>query len=203
MIGEKIVNAMLDKGMAFFRNQGEMNIVYVEGMNVDGSLNTDEFDKWNDLRLLIDHTGNVVHCARCTTEPGRLSTFDQAAKKRGGVARIAFGQYAAWKYGFHQGKQQHPALVQCATIPVHRDFNRDGIRTGDPVRMDVRGLNQHSTSPSYKGGNVGNWSAGCLVGSDWSQHLEFIRLLRTDPRFVADQNFIFTTAILAGDKIGP
>lgn len=202
-----ILAYMKSKGYEVFTTPGHLNIVYIEGMNPDGTLNRDLLDDWNDLRLVIDHTGQgepkilLTHVA--TTEPGREATFSEGARSRGGVARIAFGQYRAWQMGYHKQSRNgknHPALVQRAPVAVHRDKNRDGIRTRDNLHVGMFGINQHSTRPGFSGGKVGMFSEGCLVGRVWTEHVEqFIPLLKTDPRFVADPEFMFTSTIIAGD----
>ena len=202
-----ILAYMRAKGYEVFPSPGHFNIVYIEGMNPDGTLNPDKLDGWNDLRIVIDHTADgepflkINHIA--TTEPGAAATFSPEAAKRGGVARIAFGQYRAWQVGFHKQSRNgknHPALVQRAPVAVHRDKNRDGIRTRDNVHIGMFGINQHSTRPGFSGGKIGMFSEGCLVGWRWNEHVdEFIPLVKTDPRFVADADFMFTTTIIAGD----
>lgn len=189
---------------------GELNIVYMEGSNPDSTLNDDVFDGWNDVRLVFsinsDQMPVMQHKAVATTEPGRAGTFSAPAAARGGVARIAFGQYTAWRMGHHNISKNglhHPALVQDkkCPLPVHRDKNRDGKRTGDNVHLGVFGINQHSTRPGWRGTTVGTWSEGCLVSINWEEHLKFIALLKTDPRYMADNNFLFTTTIIAGDDL--
>lgn len=188
---------------------GQQNIVYIEGMGLDGQPNDDRLDGWNDLRLVITHLDNglpqlkMAHVA--TTEPGRSATFSAAAARRGGVARIAFGQYRAWQMSYHhqaRNGKNHPALVQRAPLPVHRDKNRDGIRTRDNIHLGMFGINQHSTRPGYRGDRVGDFSEGCLVGWLWEQHMdEFIPLLRQEPRFILNPEYLFTTTIIAGDAL--
>lgn len=184
---------------------GEINIVYLEGINPDFSENADALDGWNDLSLLISHLADgtpvLLHSAVCTTEPGKAATFSSAARRLGGVARIKFGQHTAWRMGYHQfakRNKQHPALVQCAAIPVHRDSNRDGKRTGDLVNYGY-GINQHSTFPGYTGSKIGNWSAGCLVRRWWVDHLAWIGILQQDARYLKNKKFVFSSTIIAGD----
>lgn len=199
---EHIISFCEKRGFKIFRQPGELNIIYIEGMNIDGTLNKDELDGWNDLRLLIDFVGSkprLQFWQIATTEPGRTATFSASAKKRGGVARITFGQHLeCWQMGWHKGQQ--PALVQCAPIKVHRDANRDGIRTGDPITL-ATGINHHGTSLRFKGGKVGTWSEGCLVGMIYAQHLRFIQFLTTDPRFIADRKFKYSAIVLPGDAL--
>jgi hypothetical protein len=57
-----------------------------------------------------------------TTEPGRHYTEVKLLNPLG-AARIAFGQYRAWKVGIH--RNDHEALRQTRDITVYRDANRD------------------------------------------------------------------------------
>lgn len=202
---ERILEYMALKGYEVARNPGEINIVYVEGCDRDGKPNDDKADLWNDLRCVIrfNEAGvpNMVLCEPATTEPGHAPTYSTAAQKRGGVARIAFGQFRAWKCGFHKWNPDHPALIQCSNIPVHRDRDRNGKRTGDPVHIGLFGINQHGTSARYRGNLVGYFSEGCLVGKVWADHLMFMALCQADPRYRADAEFIFPTTIIAGDDL--
>ena len=207
-----LVTAILDylrhKRYTVDTQPGHLNIVYIEGLNPDGTLNTDAIDGWNDLRLVIDHDsdGQPI-CRLChvaTTEPGKAPTFSATAQKRGGVARIAFGQYKAWRVGFHKQSKHgknHPALVQAAPVSVHRDANRNGIRDGrDNVHVGRFGINQHSTQPGYRGNSVGFFSEGCLVGYLWEEHVNgFMPLVKADARYLADPDYLFVTTIIAGD----
>lgn len=184
---------------------GEINIVYLEGINPDFTENNDAPDGWNDLSLLIDHlpdgTPLLLHSAVCTTEPGKAATFSSEARRLGGVARIKFGQQTAWRMGYHKPaklNKQHPALVQCAPVLVHRDSNCDGKRTGDLVTYGY-GVNQHSTFAGYTGYKIGNWSAGCLVRRWWADHLAWIAMLQRDVRYLQNKKYIFTSTVIAGD----
>lgn len=199
---KKLTNYIQSKDCKVFTNVNEYNIVYIEGMNLDGSLNNDQFNLWNDLRIVYSFINNepkLDFIQVATTEPGKKGTDD--SKK--GVARIAFGQYNSWKIGFHKQStngKNHPALVQCNPVSVFRDVNKDGKRTGDKVDIGIFGINQHSTRPGYIGNTVENWSEGCLVGKNWDDHLKFIQLVKTDSRYVSNNDFIFTTTIIAGDE---
>lgn len=202
----KVISYMISRNYTVNTEEGYINIVYLEGVSLDGSLNSDLANQWNDLRILFKYVNGepiVIHAVSATTEPGFKPTVKPSNKK--GVARIAFAQYTAWKMGYHKISKygnKHPALVQCRSVAVHRDFNKDGKRTGDRLDVGMFGINQHSTREGYKGTTVEDWSEGCLVGKDWNQHLEFLRLLKTDSRYQLDNEFIFTTAIIPGDELG-
>lgn len=203
----RIVAYMRSQGYQVFTDPGHLNIVYFEGMDTTFKINRDLLDGWNDLRTVIRFTAEgipqFVHIAVATTEPGASATKSKQAKQLGGVARIAFGQHFAWRMGWHQQKtrgKKHPALVQCAPIRVHRDFNMDGFRTGDPLGW-ADGLNQHGTSLTFRGKNVGTFSLGCLVGYDYAVHCnQFMPLCGTDTRYLQDANYVFGSTIIAADR---
>lgn len=202
---EKLFAYMQAKGYHIDSEPGHINIIYIEGMNADFTPNNDAADGWNDLSLIVKfHPAGIpeiVFSAPCTTEPGKAATFDSAARRLGGVARIALGQHTAWRVGYHRQARllnTHPALVQCAPVPVHRDSNRDGLRIGDPIGQ-ASGLNQHGTTPNYRGGAVGRWSAGCLVRQWWADHLRFMEIVQSDPRYQSNPRHVFSTTIIAGD----
>lgn len=192
-----VVAAMERKGYQVGRGPGELNIVYVEGMNPDGTANNDEANKWNDLRLLIKFEGGqpkIIGKWAATTEPGRYYTENPVNPS--GCARIAFGQYASWQVGTHHaGKPSgHEALVQTGgQVTVCRDLNRDGLRTGDTSQTGEFGINQHW---GYDLAEVDKASAGCLVGQSKDGHREFMALVKSDARYQANHKYVFATAIL-------
>lgn len=183
------------------RSPNMYNIIYVEGMNDDGTLNDDAFNEWNDRRLVV-HVGaegvpELVVNDQGTTEPGTFYTNNPLNTK--GAARIAFGQYKAWVDGLHQGWQ--PALVQREALKVHRDLNKDGKRSAsDPIDIGKTfGVNQHSTSPNKTPDHVGPYSAGCLVGRRYQWHLTFLRIVKKDVRYQMNKGYLFMSTIIAGD----
>ncbi len=193
-----IVAAMKRKGYVLSTGAGEVNIVYVEGLNPDGTINDDAADKWNDLRVVIGFEGDkpvILGKWIATTEPGRYYTDNPV--NPGGAARIEFGQYTAWRVGMHRG--DHEALVQRGNVTVVRDLNKDMIRPGDARDTgDNFGINQHGPSGVDEAGEtVGKFSAGCLVGKSMAEHRAFMAIVKADPRFVADPEYLFRTAILA------
>lgn len=204
--GKVIADYMRSKGWQVFDAAGHLNIVYVEGVNHDLTPNDDRPDQFNDRRLIIDASAGrpeIIFNVAATTEPGIASTHTSQARRLKGVARIAFGQYTAWRQGFHKGDPAHPALVQAVhgIIKVHRDMNEDYRRTGDKIHTNVSGLNQHATRPDRIVRSVGHFSAGCLVGHLWSDHEVFIDITKSDKRYIADPRFLYTTTIIAGDDL--
>ena len=185
---------------------GALNIVYIEGLNQDGTLNADEPNRWNDLRLLIafENEGWVIkHNAVATTEPGDYYTLNPTNAK--GCARIAFGYHPpAWAFGHHKGTQ--PALVQRARVQIHRDLNRDGLRNRfEPAYWSgLIGLNDHTTNKRFNNDLVGKHSAGCMVGKYYDQHMdEYLPLLKRDRRHLEVASiggiYLFDRWVLPGD----
>src|SRR3954468_23611069 len=193
-----VVAAMERKGYQVDRGPGEVNIVYVEGMNPDGTANADEANKWNDLRLLIRFEGGaprIIGEWPATTEPGRYWTENPMSPL--GAARIEFGQYRSWQVGMH--RNNHEALVQTGgEVTVCRDLNKDGQRTGDKRQSGEFGINQHW---GYDQQEVDKASAGCLVGQSKDGHRQFMALVKSDPRYQANRKYVFATAVLAESDV--
>ncbi len=196
----RLAAAVLAKGWWFCRHPGCVNIVYVEGMNPDGTANEDKPNIFNDLRTVLQvDAGGTVQLAGCwqgTTEPGTYYSKIRVLDPNG-AARIAFGQYKAWEVGMHprNGANPHEALVQVAPITVHRDMNQDFERTGDKTFTGLFGVNQH-WGFDLPESDIGNASAGCLVGRTKVGHREFMKLVKSDVRYIARPGFRFTTAVL-------
>ncbi|MDJ1175881.1 peptidoglycan-binding domain-containing protein [Roseofilum capinflatum] len=200
-IPSRIVAYMLQEGYHISLGKERYNIVYVEGMNTDGTLNDDAPDRFNDLRCLIEIVDGCPRFAGKwvgTCEPGRHYTTLINGKTRFGqigAARIKFGQYRAWKVGKHSG---YEALVNRWPIPVYRDVNEDMLRTGDPLETTT-GINQHHAHG--KTGSIGPHSAGCLVGRTVEGHREFMKLIKSDDRYQASHSYRFMTTIIPGDEL--
>jgi hypothetical protein len=200
-IASKIVKYMLAQNYQVFTGSKEYNIVYIEGMNGDWSLNSDTPNGFNDRRIVIEVVNGVpkiVDHWQATTEPGRYYTLNPM--NPGGAARIKFGQYKAWAVGMHGNAERHEALVQVESITVHRDFNKDFMRTGDKLDTGLFFVNQHwgYDAPSN---DIKNASAGCLVGRMRQGHREFMALIKQDRRYVANNDYVFYTTILPGDDL--
>jgi hypothetical protein len=195
----KILQAMERKGYVVDGGLGQVNIVYIEGLSVDGSPNDNRPNWFNDLRccIVFQADGPIIHTWEATTEPGRRYTVNPI--NSGGAARIAFGQYRAWQVGMHRG--DHEALVQTGgPVSVHRDLNKDYERTGDRVDTGYFGINQH-WGYDLPVSDIGPSSAGCLVGRTKKGHKEFMSIVKSDPRYRLDNRFIFRTAVLSAKDL--
>ncbi|MEH2135400.1 peptidoglycan-binding protein [Nostoc sp.] len=191
----KIAKYMLSQN--YWIDENHANIVYVEGCDLDGTPNADTMNEWNDVRSLLvikDSVPTIARSWKATTEPGLKYTMQPLNPD--GAFRIAFGQYKAWSVGWHK---THVALVQVGEIVGYRDRNKDGLRTGDlVVRGDDFGVDQHH---GYSMQHVDGASAGCLVGQSVEGHEEFMKLVKSDPRYQANSNYVFLTTVIPGDKL--
>jgi len=201
----RLVKAMLAAQQWVSRHPECVNVVYVEGMDADGTVNDDAPNVFNDLRIVlrINKAGNpeIVECWDATTEPGRYYTSVQKIDPRG-AARIAFGQYKAWSVGTHRAgtPTAHEALVQTAPISVFRDLNEDFERQGDAEFDGLFGVNQHWGYDLPKS-DIGRASAGCLVGRTKSGHRAFMALCKADPRYVANNSYRFMTTVMPAASV--
>jgi hypothetical protein len=200
-LANRIIKYMTAKNYAVFSGERMYNIVYVEGMNEDGTLNDDAPNEFNDRRMIIqiiDEVPKIVNSWQATTEPGDYYTYHPMNPE--GAARIKFGQYQAWKVGIHGNSEPHEALVQFLPITVHRDFNKDFKRTGDKLDTGNFCVNQHwgYDAPVT---DIKNTSAGCLVGRRRDGHREFMQLVKADRRYQNNEDYIFYTTVIAGDDL--
>ncbi|WP_375444470.1 hypothetical protein [uncultured Fibrella sp.] len=201
----RVVKYMQLRNFWLAKLPGFLNIVYVEGAGEDGQPNADTFNKFNDRRLVISIVNGqptLLLNALATTEPGRFYT--ENPENSLGAARIEFGQYKAWRVGVHKAGTTlgHEALVQVAELSVRRDLNKDGKRTGDSIYIGAGfGINQHS-GHNAPVGNIGKASAGCLVGRATAGHRQFMKLVKTDPRFTeGTMGYRYVSTIIAGDDL--
>ena len=198
---DKIASYMETKKYQFFRTEREKNIVYLEGVNKNGTINEDKPNHFNDLRLVFQFRGGIASIEgawEATSEPGYYYTDNPM--NQNGAARIAFGQYRSWQVGIHGYSDPHEALVQVDVVQVHRDYNRDMVRTGDMIESGNFGINQHH-GYDHPVNDIYTASAGCLVGRTRREHESFMHIIKYDPRYLSDKNFVFTTTIIDGSKI--
>jgi hypothetical protein len=179
------------------------NIVYVEGVEPYGEPNRNALNFWDDrrcvIRILPGGQPEMLVNDQATTEPGHFYTMNPM--NRFGAARMAFGQYKAWRDGLHRGAQ--PSLVQRGPVRLHRDMNKNGVRDADdPIEIGSGfGINQHSTRQGLEPAQVGQWSAGCLVGRRYPWHLHFMHIVRQDFRFVHHPAYMFMTTVIDGHDL--
>jgi hypothetical protein len=83
---------------------------------------------------------------------------------------------------------------------VHRDFDRNGIRTGDKLDTGLFGINQHHANDAPRH-DIGKWGAGCFVGRTAAEHDKFMNLIMQDRRYKLNKNHIFWSTIIPGDDL--
>lgn len=203
----RIIRYMLKMNYRVSVGPQRYNIVYVEGMDADGSLNSDAPNHFNDRRLVIEIPNEVPILRQNwegTTEPGTAYTLNpmKGRAKEFGAARIAFGQYKAWKVGTHwgSGAEPHEALEQVSPVSVYRDKNKDFIRKGDFLDTGMFDINQHYGF-DYPRNDIGYAGAGCLVGRTRQGHRDFMALIKQDKRYQLNKEYRFVTTIIPGDDL--
>jgi hypothetical protein len=77
-LATKIINYMKAKNYVVFSGKKNYNIVYIEGLNEDDTLNDDTPNQFNDRRIIIEVIGDtpkIVNTWQATTEPGNYYTY--------------------------------------------------------------------------------------------------------------------------------
>lgn len=200
----RIAAAMISNNYPLCRHPDCVNIVYIEGMDLDGTPNADSPNVFNDVRLVLKVVAGALQIVEgwdATTEPGRFYTEEKKLDPNG-AARIAFGYYKSWSIGTHmKGRASaHEALVQTAPVTIYRDLNADYEREGDKRYTGVYGINQHWGFDMTKS-NIGRASAGCLVGRAKNGHRAFMSLCKADPRYQANNSYRFATTVLPASAV--
>jgi hypothetical protein len=199
----KIIGYMLKNFYRISTGANKYNIVYVEGMDEDGSLNDNEPNSFNDRRMVIEIPNKkpiLVNHWQATTEPGTHYTMNPM--NIDGAARIAFGQYKAWKVGTHYGggSEPHEALEQVGSISIYRDKDKNFVRAGDKLYTGKFEMNQH-WGYDYDYNNISLAGAGCLVGRRREGHREFMAIVKQDKRYKLNEEYRFLTTIIAGQDL--
>ena len=199
---DRILAYMQNKNYFICRHPDCKNIVYVEGVDADGALDPQTPNVFEDLRVVfsIGPDGKpLIQPWIATTAAGKPYTMNPMNPK--GAARIALGQYKSWAVGTHvgpSGNDPHEALIQCAPIDVYRDSKKDFKREG-PTFTGIFGVNQHWGYDQPKD-DIGAASAGCLVGEKRDGHRAFMAVVKSDPRFRANNAYKFMTAVIPGHE---
>lgn len=188
---KRITQAMQAHGYRVDIGEDVMNIVYIEGMDLDGRPNGNRPNCWDDIRTLIRvHAGGqaeIIGAWDATTEPGQYWT--DHPMNASGAFHIDLGQQTAWSLGEYHGSE---ALVQVRPLNGTRDGARHYARDGVHV-TGMFGVHHHK-GYDYPKDNIGKSSAGCQVGRTVEGHLEFMRILRTDRRF--SPQYVWASTVL-------
>lgn len=188
----KIVAYMEKQGYEIFRNPGEVNIIHVR----NGAIAKDLFEDKRIVLQFVNGAPVITGEWAETTKPG-LAIVHNPINPNGAIA-IAPGQYRSWQVGIHVGQNirwAHEALLQTGgSVTGYRDGDRN--RVFETVDRGFFGVNIHE--PWSKGSRVEDRSAGCMVTATKSAHRAFMKLVKNDPRFVANPNFVFSATVIDG-----
>ncbi|WP_019503846.1 hypothetical protein [Pleurocapsa sp. PCC 7319] len=194
-LAERVVACCEERGYSLDRGQGEVNLIGIEGMNLDGTPNNDAPNVFNDLigcLVFENERPKFKGLYVGTTEPGRYYTVNKLNAK--GAARLEFGQQRCWRTGLHNGKYE--ALVQTGDrVKVWRDGNQDYSRTGDTRDTGFFGINIHHGG-SNPINNIGRYSAGCQVIRSTKDFAEFMQIVKSDLRWRTNLKHIFKYTLL-------
>lgn len=171
---------------------GDFNIVYIEGIDINGRLNSDAPNQFNDVRAVFNKS-KCLDCWQATCEPG--AWYTRSPMNPDGAFRIAFGHHAAaWEIGIHGNSDPHESLIQVGEVRGHRDYNQDFVRSGDQEVRGYYGINQH-WGYDMPPGDIGQASAGCLVGRSRLGHQQFMQFCKNSGKRY------FDTIVVPGDEV--
>ncbi len=199
---ERIWTAALAHGAPWDKDPAHCHLFYIEGCNLDGTPNDNAIDKWNDVRGIlkfVEGKPQVVFACRATTEPGIFYDRIHVIGGPQGAALIWLGYQECWQVGIHHPGRAHEALVQTGgQCKVYRDFDKSFRRQDGHITTGDYGINQHSTGPGLESDpdSVGPWSAGCLVAEDYDDHVAWMKIVKSDNRYVADREHVFGTIVM-------
>jgi hypothetical protein len=198
----KMARAMQANNYWIARHPDCLNVLYIEGLNPDGSLNDNRNNVFNDLRVVLrvnaDGVPEIVGKWEATTEPSRKFTLEPL--NPGGAFHIKFGQYKAWIKGWYH---THKALIQVGEIEGYRDPHKTFIRDFNyPVRGADFGVHHH-WGYDKPHDDMGNSTAGCLVGRSTVGHREFMEAVLADPRYNANPAYRFVAAVMPAGDLQP
>lgn len=181
-----LTKTLKKKGYVVFEN-GDYNLNIV-GIRNDKNI-TDRFDDLICVFYKVDGKWKL-HKWPITTDPGLSNAVKPINIK--GAAILKPGQHrSSWKIGLHKG--QYKALVQCKSLPVYRDNNKDNVLDYVNVDEGIFGINIHRSSATGSSTIVGNWSAGCQVFQVITDYEEFMKLVKTSANKYTD---VFTYTLI-------
>ena len=129
-------------------------------------------DAFDDMVCIVRGDAEIVHAARCTTDPGKGPRMDP--KNSAGCAVWAVSQVAdGLGFGKHHGAYE--CLVPVKPIPVLR-YDSLTDTTGTPSTSMTTQV--HRASADHESAVVGVWSEGCSVYANPGDFATAMGLLR-------------------------
>lgn len=174
----EIKNAVIKKGYKWFSGNVDVNCIWERTSDTY----TNKFTDWLHIAYLENGTEKVLSLP-ATTKPGLKGSILNPRTVYGvtGTAVIVPGQYLkAWEFvDSYKGFSDYPYFQQVGKIDYWRDFDKDLVI--DEVQFQdnkIFGTNWHRMSKDgKKGGNVDNWSLGCMGCEEpyWKEALPIFR----------------------------
>ena len=205
----RIVDTCTERGYPLKQDRS-LNLVGVEGINLNGTFNDDRPDKWNDMFTIIQFKSDnpvIVSKSKCTTEPS--DRYTRNPLNANGAARLDTGFHKnLWQVGSHRG---YKALVQGGNVArLVRDANRNHRRDDRVTYETHRGINWHTTKTTNWSGSaspesIGSWSAGCTVVYDPNDFVAQRKLILNSDEVQKNPDYLFDYILLwsrwLGEKI--
>ena len=183
-----------------------VNIIGLEGLNPNFTVNDDKSNHFNDLFLLLGINKALkyryLQKSVGTTEPGHYYTYNRMNPKGAARIQIDVKHEKIWQVGYHgRGRNRHKALIQWGNaVCVHRDNNEDTFRTGDLLDCGYHGINFHGgyDMPTT---NIGRASAGCQVIQKMAEISAAMEHVERDYYWLRDDKYRFSYICLDASKI--
>jgi peptidoglycan hydrolase-like protein with peptidoglycan-binding domain len=200
---DRAFRCCVERGYTLDQRPGAINIIGIEGVNLNGTPNNDAPDRWNDLVGIMQFDAPNQPKWSClyvgTTEPGRYYTLNPL--NRGGAARLQLGQHKQlWAVGQHRG---YEAMQQVGVATLVRDSNHNFLRDDRVTREAGNGINLHTTKTTgWRGAYntfISTWSAGCVLIRDPNEFLSFMRLVKASTQYKSSRAARFDFTLLWKD----
>jgi hypothetical protein len=171
----------MPNGLTLIKQQAWLNKWGFKGEN--GKTLVEDGDPGNNTNYaLAQYNANrgkeIIKVFPTTTNPGVYWLNFPISKL--GTAILKPNQWIdCWSLGFHQGKPDHKALVQTGKVTVYRDANRDQNYQLNDLKTETGlfGINIHGSGKLAPSKQIGKWSAGCQVFSNWAHKEEVMGIL--------------------------
>lgn len=194
-LADRVYQCCKDRDFPLSKGLGEVNIIGIEGIDLNGTFNPDTPDRWNDLvgLLTFENGYPVWKCLYVgTTEPGKYYILNPMNILGG--ARLDTGYHSAiWQVGKHRG---YTALQQTGVARLVRDANRNNRRDDKITSERWKGINLHTTKTtgwrgSYNQNSIGKWSAGCTVIQKPEEFQSFMKAIMQSSQYRRNSAHMF------------